>query len=341
MVLNMKKEFRLIISAKIGDWSGGWAAGSIIAHYFHYKKYGKVFWYQHLHKKGLGDYYDEIDENWDSLRKHPGETADGAFISDIGYFYSTETGDIRWQYKLEKILKQNEISKEGKKYIPAFREVYYDEHHEHPHSWYLISDLRQLKKPIKCGPGCVFKFLYPGGKLVPLEAKDHLMLNCFVSVFPALIKEDLYEPDEKDLQDPHLKELLITGLSDKHARLHEFHVQNAILSELYRQGYTFSKEGFVEEKESGSKGRYDFLVKKNGKYFAIETKVDDDVNAAAQLEDYIDKIVKKGEITEDQIQGVIICGRPSDKTKDEADRRKFKVYEYKLEINIPSIIDNL
>jgi len=339
---NMKKEFKLILSARVlSGWSGGWAAGSINAHYFHYKKNKKVFWYQHFRKAGFGKYKDEIDNDWDYLRKNPGKSKGGAFVSDTGYFYEAGTGNITWQFKLEKIIKHSEISSEKRRYIPSFRQIYFEEPDEYTGKWFLLSNLKKLRNPIKCDGRSGLTFLYRDGISKALNPQDHLLMNCFVSNFPQINKNDVYEPRERELQDLHLKELLIKGLQDKKARFHESHVQNAILIDLLSKGYVFSKEGFVEDKELESKGRYDFMVKKGNMYYAIETKVDDDVNAAAQLEKYIDIIVKKSEIPRNKIAGVIICGRASEETKKEAEDRGFRVYEYKLDINVPSIIKDL
>ena len=340
----MVKEFRLVLSARVfSGWSGGWAAGSINAHYFHYRKNQKVFWFQYFAKKGFGKYKDVIDENWDDIRKNLGKPRDKTFVSNIGYFYESGTSSITWQFKLEKIVKQDEISEGEKKYIPAFRQVYYDNPEEFKGNtyWLLLSDLKKFRRPVNCNSRSGFKFLDQDGKLNPLNPQRHLLMNCFVSVFPKIKVNNLYKPSEKELQDLHLKELLIKGLTDKRARFHESYVQDAILIDLLSKGYVFSKEGFVEEKDTGSKGRYDFLIKKGDMYYAIETKVDDEITAAEQLEEYIDKIVKKGEIPRSKIKGIIICGRASKETKSEAQARRFKVYEYKLDINVPSIIEDL
>ena len=76
-------------------------------------------------------------------------------------------------------------------------------------------------------------------------------------------------------------------------------------------------------------------------YYAIETKVDDDINAAFQLQKYIDAIVRKGEIPRNRIKGVIICGRASKETQKKAKDKKFRVYEYKLDLNVPSLLEKL
>ena len=121
----MAQEFRLIIPARpYSGWSGGYAAGSIIAHYFHYKRRKKVFWYQYFQKNGFGNYKDEIDENWDFLRWNPGKRRGDSYISDIGYFYETGTDNVTWQFKLEKIIEHKEIASNEEKYIPEFRYPY-------------------------------------------------------------------------------------------------------------------------------------------------------------------------------------------------------------------------
>jgi len=336
----MTQEFRLIIPAKVySNWSGGWAAGSINAHYFHYLKNHKVFWYQHFSKKGFGVLKREIKRNWDFLRFNLGKKTGKAFISDIGYFYKTGTGNVTWQYKLEKIIEQNEIAPNELQYIPSFRKIYYDDPIGHDGYWFLLSEMKKLREPIKCLYGNEFSFLRKNGP-VPITG-SHLRRNCFTSKFPAIDKEDLIEPKLEELGDLHLKEWIIKGFKSSKERFHESNLQDAILVELLRKGYVFSKEGVVTEKESDEKGRYDFLVRKKGIYYAIETKLLDDPNAPEQLEEYITKIIKRGEIQKDKIKGVIICGRASSETREKAEKKEFKVLEYKININIPSIIENL
>lgn len=336
----MSQEFRLIIPAKVySGWSGGWAAGSINAHFFHYIKHGKVFWYQHFSKKGFGKFKREIKKNWDFLRLNPGKNINEAYISNIGYFYKTGTGNVTWQFKLEKIIEQNEIEKEELKYIPSFRKIYYDDPEEYDGYWFLLSEMKKFKAPIVCLNGKEFRFLSETGP-VPITG-SHLRRNCFAYNYPKIDEKNLIEPAVEELGDIHLKEWIIKGFRDKKESFHESNLQDAILVELLRKGYIFSKEGIVEEKESDEKGRYDFMVQKKGIYYAIETKILDDENAPSQLENYISKIIKKGDVPKEKIRGVIICGVASDETKTEAEKRGYSVFEYKLNINIPTILDRL
>ena len=332
------KEFRLIINSALDDWSGGWAAGSINAHYVHFHEHKKVFWFQGLRKAGLGKYKEFVEDNWDKIRKNFGKKIDDLFFSDIGYFYEVEEGSITWQFKIKKILTNDEISNSMKKYIPIFRKVYYDNYQDYVSSrWFLLTDLKRLKKPITFNQDSGFKFLN-GNKLEKLNPQHHLRVTSFVSAFPRISERSLYAPEPEELQDPLLKELLIKGLTNREARLHETHVQNAIKLNFLNEGYKFSKEGIVELNKNGKKGRYDFLVKIGKIYYAIETKVDDDPNAASQLKEYIDAIVRKGKIPRDKIKGRIICGHASKATMEEARKKKFKVFEYKLNINVQDII---
>jgi len=222
------------------------------------------------------------------------------------------------------------------KYIPAFREIYYDEYRNHTGVWFLLSDLKKLKTPIQCLYGKEFRYLSDSR---PVMIKgSHLRLNCFVSVFPKIHSQSLFEPEPKELQDSHLKDWLIQESKGKDTGFHESNIQDAILVDLLSKGYMFSKEGVIKEGKSKFQGRYDFLVKKKDKYFAIETKLNDDTNAPSQLEDYIDAIVDEGEIKRENIEGIIICGRASEKTIREAKKRDFGVYEYKLDLNIPNFL---
>jgi hypothetical protein len=336
----MTQEFRLIIPAKVdSEFLGGWAAGSINAHYFHYLRNRKVFWSQHFVKKGFGIYKKEVKKNWNNIRFDLGKPYGDILVSNIGYFYKTGTGNITWQYKLEKIIHKSEIAPEEIKYIPSFRKIYYDDPMGHDRCWFLISEMKKLRTPVNCLKSDDFGFLNKQGS-VPITG-SHLRRNCFANKFPIIDEDDLIEPDLEELKDLHIKEWIIKGIKDRELRFHEANLQDAILVELLSKGYIFSKEGVVGEKGSNERGRYDFLLQKNGLYYAIETKLIDDENAPAQLKDYIDKIIKKGKIPEEKIRGIIICGIASIETKEKAEKRKYKVLEYKININIPSIIENL
>lgn len=79
------------------------------------------------------------------------------------------------------------------------------------------------------------------------------------------------------------------------------------------------------------------MVEKDGIYYAIETKIDDDSHAPLQLKEYIDSIFEKEEIPRNKIKGIIICGRASEKTKKKAKNRRFRIYEYKLDIKFQNL----
>jgi len=119
-------EFGLILPAKLHDWLGGYAAGSIPAHFIHCKRYGKVFWYCSILRKGFGFYKNYINDNWDKLRKNPTSSSDETpVISNVGYFYETGKNVVSWQFKLEGIFREKELTDQQKEiYIPSFRKVY-------------------------------------------------------------------------------------------------------------------------------------------------------------------------------------------------------------------------
>lgn len=330
MCAAMNKEFRLVIPAKpYSGWYGGWAAGSIPAHFIHCKKEGKVFWYQSIFKKGFGKWKGIVDKEWNRLRKNPGLLrGDPPFISDVGYFYESGTKKVTWQFKLEKILQTEEISEDEKRYIPSFREVYLKEREE----WILISEMKKLKNPVTFIDGNDFRFLTLKGEVKPKSY--HIRNNCFVSSFPNIDEKQLEDPKPEELLDTYLKQYLLKGSrSDK---FREGNVQEALLMALVKKGVIFAKEG-VLDLDDKRKGRFDFLVRKEENFLAFELKVDDDVKAPKQLKEYIESIVVKEKIPPEKIKGYIICGNPSQETIEKASDFGFEVIEYKLKLDFPKL----
>jgi hypothetical protein len=329
---NCQKEFRLVIPVRLADWLGGWAAGSIPAHFIHCKREGKVFWYQPLVRKGFGSHGEYVCENWDRLRKNPGKHEDGLpFISDIGYFYECGTDNVTWQFKLEGIFKQADLSEEQKRFIPSFREVYLNGTHE----WILLSNMKQLKIPKRLIRSSDFAFLSPQG-ITPVEY-SHIRVNCFVAGFPDLTDEELTDPNPNEILDLYLKQFLWEGQKDK---FRERNVQAALLNQLLSEGVIFAREGILKIDEN-TRGRYDFLVRKKDEFLAFELKVEDDTNAPQQLQDYITAIMREHDLPREKIKGYIICGNPSDETRRKARDLNFGVLEYTLRLQFPDLKDIL
>ena len=329
----IKLEFRLILPAKLDDWLGGYAAGSIAAHYIHFKKHGKVFWYCNIYKKGFGKYKEHFDENWDQIRKNPTSLRKNShIISNVGYFYQTGRNEISWQFKLEGIFKDEELTKKQKEtYIPSFRKVYLGGNAY----WLLISDMKQIKEPIKFIGWKSFGFLQPKSKTPKSPRATDILNNSFVVMFPNLKNQDLFEPKSDDLLDDHLKELLRYGQKDK---FREENVQRAFFHKLLMEEETFefAREGVLSI-DKQRKGRYDFLIRKADKFLAFEFKLDDDPAAPQQLEEYIDAISKKNRIPKHKIKGYIVCGNPSKDTIKEARLpcRNYQVLTYKISLEFP------
>lgn len=318
-----------MLPVKLEDWLGGYAAGSIAAHYIHYKKHGKVFWYCSIYRKGFGFYKDYVDENWDKIRKNPSKSSDGApVISNAGYFYETGRKEVSWQFKLEGIFKEEELTDYQKEnYIPSFRKVYLG----HTQYWMLLSELKKLHHPIKFIGADSFGFLRPKSRTPNVPRATDIRNNSFVVKFPNLKNSDLYEPNTDELLDIHLKELLRYGQKDK---FREENVQKAFFYKLLSEGVIFAREGILPV-EKQKKGRYDFLIRKGDNFLAFEFKLDDDPTAPEQLEEYIKAISEQNKIARDKIRGYIICGNPSPETCKEAADRKYEVLTYKINLEFP------
>lgn len=333
----MTMEFRLVLPAKLDDWLGGYAAGSIPAHFIHYKRHGKVFWYCSIHKRGFGFYKGYVDDNWDEIRKKPLESSNGTpVISNVGYFYETGKNEVSWQFKLEGIFKEAELTDHQKEnYIPSFRKVYLG----HTEYWILLSELKKLLHPIKFIGGDLFGFLQPNSRTPKPPRATDIRNNSFVVKFPDLKNSDLYEPKTDELLDVHLKELLRYGQKDK---FREENVQRAFFYKLLSEGVVFAKEGILPIQKQ-KKGRYDFLVRKGDRFLAFEFKLGDDPTAPQQLEEYINAISKETKIPKDKIKGYIVCGNPSKKTLKEAKapQRKYEVLKYEINLEFPWLKDIL
>lgn len=277
-----------------------------------------------------------MDTNWDSLRTNTLSDANHPFISKTAYLYDKTIGKISWVFDLEKIILKEEIRDDELEYIPWFRHTYYDDDYwaEQPNCyWFLASNFRQLREPITPFDSEKFRFCGQSGIKKRLVS-GHLRGGCFVCDFPELSAS--YKPSLVDLAEMHLKQFLMDLGGNK--KFKEQNVQDALVYALLARGLWFAKEGVVD-KEGGKKGRYDILFEKGDEYYAVEIKVADDPNAAKQLSEYINSIVNKSSIRHKDIQGVIVCGKASKETEEEARKRGYKVVEYTLSLDFPKLFE--
>ena len=128
------REYHLILPAKTGpEYLGGWAPGSVTAHWLHLKKgISGVFWVWSLTPSGIIDedkqYFEELI---DPLGKPIKVNGRQIRISRKGYFYESENHSITWEFEADYIIKDAELSSEAAKrlqkaevYIPLFRKEY-------------------------------------------------------------------------------------------------------------------------------------------------------------------------------------------------------------------------
>lgn len=343
---NNKKVFRLIVQMVRGkDFTAGPAAGLGVAYYEHTTKNesnGKVILDINISRRGFGEYKPD-EAIWETLMEKPGEFVkykDSLIkISKTGYIYESKRG-ITWQFKLEKILNFEEMSKTGKKkylkYYPTFIRTRWKNEAYFPDGYKpLVSHLKKLKKPISPNDersnGFIKYSQYSTDKnLFPIIQGG----NTFIHRWQKLSKEDFEKESELDSKyfiDQKLKTILEKPPTERGAL--ESTIQDIIERKLIEKGYYFVAEGTTGKK------RFDFLFKdKYEKYFAIEVKIGEGAGATKQLFKYISKLEKnlsKYDIPSDEkINGIILCADPSEKTKKEANKYGYDVWTYKLGLKI-------
>lgn len=343
---NNKKVFRLIVQMVRGkDFTAGPAAGLGVAYYEHTTKNesnGKVILDINISRRGFGEYKPDY-AIWETLMENPGEFVkykDSLIkISKTGYIYESKRG-ITWQFKLEKILNFEEMSKTGKKkylkYYPTFIRTQLRDKPLFPDRYKpLVSHLKKLKKPISSDDEKSKEFIkysqhFKVKNLFPITQGG----NTFIHRWQKLSKEDFENESELDSKyfiDQNLKTILEKPPTERGAL--ESTIHDIIKRKLLEKQYYFVDEGSV------GKRRFDFLFRdKTGEYFAIEVKIGEGVGAAKQLFRYISKLEKnpsKYDIRSDEkINGIILCADPSEKTKKEADKYGYNVWTYKLGLKI-------
>lgn len=331
------RKYSLVLPARTGpEYGGGWAAGSIIAHWFHLKKgCSGVFWVWPLTSSGIKKedkpYFEKlIDPLGNSLLVNGREIC----ISRKGFFYESNKHAITWKFKADFIIKEmsdkiKERLKELESYIPLFRKEYLKP--EPWGSWLLIRKLNKLKEPIRGKPVdniyCLPSFKYfsnPKRKLVDLNTLHLKSGNSFVLTCPKNLE---LQPPNPEME---INEYLKQFLSDNPPKnkLRESNIHDVLVLKLLKEGYYFMHEGPVKN------GRYDILLKdKKGKLIAVEIKLRQGDSAVGQIKKYITELKKQYQGQE--IQGVILCGQANDNLIRTAKEHGFKVIEYALTIEIP------
>jgi len=337
----MTQEYSIVIPAKAStgeEYGGGWAAGNIIAHWFHLKKQvdigleAGVFWSMWQRRKGIMEQDKPFLNDLPYQFGKPRKTECGLTVfSNIGYFYENAKKAITWQFKADYMtdwynVKRNLSSL--RQFIPPFREVYLSPGYEGT-VWILIRDLKKLRAPLNGKPlnGAYefpqFKFHSNIlGKEVNLTT-SHIAGFAFVVGFPRGLEVE--EPDPEQEIGEYLKQFLSNN--PPKGRLREEIIRDVFLMEFSKKGYVLWKEGTVKS------GRFDVLFKDADKqYVAVEFKVKGDAKAAIQLSNYIKDL--KREIKE-EIEGLVVCGQISPELEELAKQYGFKLVEFRPYIEIP------
>ena len=333
------REYCLVLPVKTGpEYGGGWAAGSVIAHWLHLKKgFSGVFWVWPLTSSGIKNEDKPYFEKLISLFGKP-LRVDGRQIclSRKGYFYESKDHSITWEFEADFIIKDAELSEEAaeklkklESYIPLFRREYLKP--KPSYSWLLIRKLKQLKEPIHGKrDGNLYSFpdfkyfSNPKDMVVNLTTLHLKSGNAFV----------LTSPQNLETRDPNpemeVNQYLNQFLSDNppKGKLRESNIHDAFVLQLLKEGYYFVHEGPVKN------GRYDILLKdQSGKLIAVEIKLKKGDSAVDQLQGYIKEIENHHQNKE--IKGVIVCGQADNNLRKTANENGFKVIEYQLSIKIP------
>lgn len=336
------KEYHLVLPVKLGpsSYGGGWAAGSIIAHWFHLVKGNSgVFWVWPLTPSGIKREHRPLMHTWKvPMGRDIQVNGELARISRTSFFYESNNHSIAWQFEAEciirtwdSILENRKATRELKKLegcIPIFRQEYLTPLWG---DWLLIRKIRRLKKPIK-GDSVDGGFSFPDFKyfsnpkreVVSLTSPYHLRGgNAFVLQCPEEL--ELVEPNPEIEISNHLKQFLSDNPPP--GGLRERVIHDAFLIKLLKEGY------FIENEREVTGGRLDVLFRdENGNLIAVEFKLRQGDPAIDQLEDYINGLQRNYRT---EIHGVIVCGQTDEELKSRAKQRDFKVIEYKLTLDIP------
>jgi hypothetical protein len=342
------EEYHLVLPVKLGpsSYGGGWAAGSVIAHWFHLKKGNPgVFWVWPLTSSGIKREHKPLVYTWKiAMGREIQVNGEFGCISPRGFFYEANSHSIAWQFEAECIIRtwdfilENEKAAEElkrlKDCIPLFRQEYLKAPWHNFRlwgDWLLIRKINRLKKTIKgqsMDGGFSFpKFKYfsnPKEEVVGLTSPDHLRGgNAFILQCPEEMK--FLDPDPETEISSHLKQFL--AANPPPGKLRERIIHDAFLIKLLKEGYV------IENERGVAGGRLDVLFRSEKQnLIAVEFKLRRGDSAIDQLEGYINELQKNYRTG---IHGVIVCGQADEELKRRAKKRDFEVIEYKLDLDIP------
>jgi len=341
------EEYHLVLPVKLGpsSYGGGWAAGSVIAHWFHLRKGNPgVFWVWPLTSSGIKRKHKPLLDTWKvPMGRDLQVNGELARISRKGFFYESNNHSIAWQFEAEYIIstlyfirgaeKAAKELKQSEDCIPLFRQIYLKApwwDFKPWGEWLLIRKLQMLKKPIKgqsMNGGFSFPnfkyFSNPKGEMVSLTSAYLRGGNAFVLQCPEEL--ELVEPDPETAISDHLKQFLMDNPPP--GKLRERIIHDAFLIKLMKEGYV------IENEQEVPGGRLDVLFRdENQNLIAVEFKLRRGDPAIDQLDNYINKLQKNYRA---KIHGVIVCGQADEELKSRAKQHNFKVIEYKLNLDIP------
>lgn len=341
------EEYHLVLPVKLGpsSYGGGWAAGSVIAHWFHLKKGNPgVFWVWPLTSSGIRRKHKPVLDLWKvPMGKDVQNNGEKVHISSRGFFYDSNSHSIMWEFEADCIIRTWDSISGSKKAakelenleecIPLFRQEYLKAwwfNFKLWGDWLLIRKLQLLEKPIRGqslnGIFSFPEFRYfsnPRGEMVSLTSSHLRSGNAFIVRCPKGLK--LVEPHPETVISNHLKRFLTD--SPPPGKLRERTIHDAFLIRLLKEGYVIENEREVPG------GRLDVLFRdKNQNLIAVEFKRRYGDPAVDQLEYYISELQPNYRT---KIRGVIVCGQATEELRSRAEQRNFDVVEYELTLDIP------
>lgn len=315
------REYSLVLPAVPASWyGGGWLAGNVMAHWFHLRSAGEVFWLWKSSSSGLRS---EDKSLLEGKVVKLGAPDDIATISQKGFFYESNYGEITWQFKAKEIINLHN-TKQLQKYLrdpamtPFRREGWKKETIEESKRIALVRivELARLDKPLS-----LRRFHYysnPEDKIVPLVT-SHLRSNAFVETPKQGFS--ISSIDYGAAIGDYLKDYLLDKRKTK--ALREYNLQQFLLLWLAKKGCEIESQGVVKN------GRFDIWVKTEKERIAIELKLRDGDPALEQILGYMKH--KRAD------RGVVICGNASENLIKRAKERQVQVVEFKTTFDIPDL----
>lgn len=130
-----KRQYSLVLPVRLGpEYGGGWAAGSVTAHWFHLKKGNPgVFWVWPMSPSGIRrEDKHHLKKLIERLGRPIGENGEVS-VSRRGFFYEANRHSITWQFEADYVLpksmdnrerRERLSSKDLSSCIPLFRREY-------------------------------------------------------------------------------------------------------------------------------------------------------------------------------------------------------------------------